>query len=108
MYRETVSRGVRERHFGPKELCEKTGIRSDRTVRTALDGLIEKLSVEIVSNFNGSPLGPRYRVYEPKEILGRRKTAGIDIDPQSKRMRFNHRRGKLYAELLRLLRKHPL
>ncbi|MFL6254955.1 MAG: hypothetical protein ACJ74T_08020 [Pyrinomonadaceae bacterium] len=86
MYRETVSRGVRERHFGPKELCEKTGIRSDRTIRTALDGLIAKLSVEIVSHFNGSPLGPRYRVFEPKEIAGRRNSAGIEIDPQSKRM----------------------
>ena len=86
MYRETVSRGVRERHFGPKELCEKTGIRSDRTIRTALDGLIAKLSVEIISHFNGSPLGPRYRVFEPKEIVGRRKSAGIEIDPQSKRI----------------------
>ena len=86
MYRETVSRGIRERHFGPKELCEKTGIRSDRTVRTALDGLIEKLSVEIVSHSNGSPLGPRYRVFEPREIIGRRKTAGIEIDSQSKKM----------------------
>jgi hypothetical protein len=86
MYRETVSRGVRERHFGPKELCEKTGIRSDRTIRTALDGLIDKLSVEIVSHSNGSPLGPRYCVFEPKEIVGRRKAAGIEIDPQSKRI----------------------
>jgi hypothetical protein len=86
MYRETVSRGIRERHFGPKELCEKTGIRSDRTIRTALGGLITKLSVEIVSHFNGSPLGPRYRVYEPKEIVSRRKAAGIEIDPQSKKI----------------------
>jgi hypothetical protein len=86
MYRETVSRGVRERHFGPKELCEKTGIRSDRTIRTALDGLIAKQSIEIVSHSNGSPLGPRYRVFEPKEIIGRRKGAGIEIDAQSKRM----------------------
>lgn len=86
MYRETVSRGVRERHFGPKELCERTGIRSDRTIRTALDGLISKRSVEIVSHFNGSPLGPRYRVFEPKEIVSRRKAARIEIDPQSKKI----------------------
>ena len=84
MYRETVSKGQRERHFGFKELCAKTGIRSDRTIRRALDGLQEKLSVEIVSYFHGNPLGPRYRVYEPKEIIKRRKTAGIEIDPQSK------------------------
>ncbi|HEX8149991.1 MAG TPA: hypothetical protein VF591_22605 [Pyrinomonadaceae bacterium] len=86
MYRETLSKGQRERHFGFKELCVKTGIRSDRTIRLALDGLQEKLSVEIVSYFHGSPLGPRYRVYDPKEILRRRKTAGIEIDPQSKRI----------------------
>lgn len=86
MYRETVSRGAKERHFGPKELCEKTGIRSDRTIRTALDGLIAKLSVEIISHFNGSPLGPRYRVFEPREIAGRRKSIGIEIDPQSKKI----------------------
>ena len=86
MYRETVSRGVRERHFGPKELCERTGIRSDRTIRTALDGLIAKLSIEIVSQFNGSPLGPRYRVFDPREITGRRKAAEIEIDPQSKKI----------------------
>lgn len=86
MYRETLSKGQRERHFGFKELCVKTGIRSDRTIRLALDGLQEKLSVEIVSYFHGSPLGPRYRVYDPKEILKRRKTAGIEIDPQSKRI----------------------
>src|SRR5215212_5203535 len=86
MYRETLSKGQRDRHFGFKELCVKTGIRSDRTIRRALDGLQEKLSVEIVSYVHGNPLGPRYRVYDPKEILRRRKTAGIEIDPQSKRI----------------------
>jgi hypothetical protein len=84
MYRETLSKGQRERHFGFKELCVKTGIRSDRTIRRALDGLQEKLSVEIISYVHGNPLGPRYRVYDPKEILKRRKSAGIEIDPQSK------------------------
>ena len=86
MYRETLSKGQKERHFGFKELCVKTGIRSDRTMRLALDGLQEKLSVEIVSYFHGSPLGPRYRVYDPKEILKRRRAAGIEIDTQSKRI----------------------
>jgi hypothetical protein len=86
MYRETVSKGQKERHFGFKELCAKTGIRSDRTIRRALDGLQEKLSVEIVSYLHGNPLGPRYRVYDPKEILKRRKVAGLEIDPQSKKI----------------------
>jgi hypothetical protein len=86
MYRETVSRGIRERHFGPSELCRKTGIRSDRTIRTAIHGLIQKLSIQIISNINGNPLGPRYRVFDPKEITKRRRTAGIEIDPQSKKI----------------------
>ncbi len=86
MYRETLSKGQKERHFGFKELCDKTGIRSDRTIRLAIDGLQEKLSVEIVAYVHGHPLGPRYRVYDPKEILKKRKTAGIEIDTQSKRI----------------------
>lgn len=86
MYRETISKGGRERHFGFKELSQKTGIRSDATIRRALDGLLAKLSVEIVAYQHGNPLGPRYRVYEPKEIVRRRREAGIEIDPQSKRI----------------------
>jgi hypothetical protein len=86
MYRETISKGVNERHFGFKELSHKTGIRSDRTVRVALQGLQVKLSVEIISYQHGNPIGPRYRVYDPKEIIRRRKAAGIEIDPQSKKI----------------------
>jgi hypothetical protein len=86
MYRETVSRGIRERHFGPSELCRKTGIRSDRTIRTAIHGLIQKHSIQIVANVNGNPLGPRYKVFDPKEITKRRRAAGIEIDPQSKKI----------------------
>lgn len=84
MYRETVSKGGAERHFGPAELMKKTGIRSRNTVHKALYGLIEKLSVEIVSEAHGNPLGPRYRIHSPKEIDRRRKAAGVKIDPQTK------------------------
>jgi hypothetical protein len=86
MYRETISKGVRERHYGPKELCVKTGIRSDRTVRMAVRGLIQKLSVEVISHGAYFPQGPRYRVYEPKEVLRRRRAAGMEIDPQTKKI----------------------
>jgi hypothetical protein len=86
MYRETVSKAISERHFGFKELSQKTGIRSDKTIRVAIDGLIEKLSIEIVTYQHGSPLGPRYRVYDPKEIVRRRKTVGMEIDAQSKKI----------------------
>lgn len=86
MYRETISKGIRERHFGPAELLKATPIRSHVTVRKAIDGLIEKHSIEIISFDYGSRFGPRYRVYEPREINRRRAAAGILIDPGSKRI----------------------
>jgi len=86
MYRETISKGIRERHYGPSELCKKTGIRSDKTVRMAVRGLCRKLSVEVVSHGAYFPQGPRYRIYEPKDIVRRRRLAGIEIDPQTKQI----------------------
>jgi len=86
MYRETVSKGRPEGHFGPALLMKLSGIRSRNTVHKALYGLIEKLSVEKVAESQGNPFGPRYRVYGPQEILRRRKAAGMAIDPQTKRI----------------------
>ena len=84
MYRETVSKGRPEGHFGPALLMKLSGIRSRNTVHKALYGLIEKLSVEKVAESAGNPFGPRYRVYGPQDILRRRKAAGMVIDPQTK------------------------
>ena len=86
MYRETISKGRLEGHFGPALLMKLSGIRSRNTVHKALYGLIEKLSVEKVAESHGNPFGPRYRVYGPQEILRRRKDAGMVIDPQTKRI----------------------
>lgn len=86
MYRETVSKGRHEGHFGPALLMKLSGIRSRNTVHKALYGLIEKLSVEKVTESLGNPFGPRYRLYGPQEILRRRKAAGMIIDPQTKRI----------------------
>ncbi len=86
MYRETVSKGRQEGHFGPALLMKLSGIRSRNTVHKALYGLIEKLSVEKVAEASGHPLGPRYRVYGPQEILRRRKVAGMVIDIDTKKI----------------------
>jgi hypothetical protein len=86
MYRETVSKGRHEGHFGPALLMKLSGIRSRNTVHKALYGLIEKLSVEKVTESLGNPFGPRYRVYGPQEILRRRKATGMIIDLQTKRI----------------------
>jgi hypothetical protein len=86
MYRETISKGFTERHFGPAELMKKTGIRSRNTVHKALYGLCQKLSIEVLTKDKGYALGPRYRVFKPQEIERRRKAVGIKIDTQSKRI----------------------
>jgi hypothetical protein len=86
MYRETISKGASERHFGPAELMKKTGIRSRNTVHKALYGLIEKLSIEVIAETRGNPLGPRYRVFKPQTIEQRRRAAGLKIDTQTKRI----------------------
>jgi hypothetical protein len=86
MYRETISKGAYERHFGPAELMKKTGIRSRNTVHKALYGRIEKLSIEVVSEARGNPLGSRYRIHKPQTIEQRRKVEGVVIDTQSKKI----------------------
>ncbi len=87
MYRRTISAGQRERHFGMKDLLEQTGIKAQQTIRTAIDGLIAKKSIEITEYKNGNPFGPRYRVYEPREITKRREASGITIDAVTKKIR---------------------
>jgi hypothetical protein len=86
MYRETISKGISERHFGPAELMKKSGIRSRNTVHKALYGLQEKFSIEVIAETRGNPIGPRYRVYRPQDIERRRKDEGIKIDTQSKKI----------------------
>jgi len=86
MYRETISKGTNTQYFGTKRLMTLTGIRGDHTVRRAIDGLIAKKSIEIIDPNYGNHIGPRYRIYSPKEIFERRKEAGIEIDPQTKKI----------------------
>jgi hypothetical protein len=86
MYRETISKGVNERHFSVRELLKKTGILAENTVRRALRGLINKQSIYQVAFDMGDNYGPLYRVYGPKEIEERRNRAGIVIELKSKRI----------------------
>ena len=86
MYRETISRGTNRQYFGTKRLMTLTGIRGDHTVRRAIDGLIQKMSIEIIDANYGNPIGPKYRIFLPKEIIERRKRSGIEIDTQTKKI----------------------
>lgn len=86
MYRGTLGRGTPERRFTVPELMKATGIRSDKTVRTALHGLAEKLSVTVVDRNRSSNHGPLYRVNHPRDVLATRRKVGLRIDDQTKRI----------------------
>lgn len=86
MYSETRSEGVEEWYFTFSVLTSKVGLRNARTLQTAIKGLIDKASIDWVTGERGSHFGKQYRVYEPKEVLQRRKEKGIKINPQTKRI----------------------
>jgi hypothetical protein len=44
------------------------------------------MSVEIIDTNYGNPIGPKYRIFPPKEIIERRKRLGIEIDVQTKKI----------------------
>src|SRR6185369_14783149 len=75
------TQGKTDRHFGPAELMRLTGIRSDKTIRKAIDGLIAKMSIEILSYRQGAQEGPLYRIYTPIQIFEKRSRSGIEIEP---------------------------
>ena len=86
MYRQTISRGLRERHFSNLDLMKATGLRSDNTVRTALRGLRAKLSIELIGHERFFRYGQNYRVYSPKEIFEARQRVKMVIEPKTKRI----------------------
>jgi len=86
MYLETISRRRYEGYFSWTFLAEKTGFHNERTIRVAIDGLIEKKSIDVVGEKKAGRLGTRYHIYPPREILVRRRKAGIVVDPRSKKI----------------------
>ncbi len=67
--------------FGIRYLMRLTGLSSYSSIRRGCLGLVNKLSVEAVSN--GDPnLKSLYRVYSPDEVFTRRRAAIIDPYPK--------------------------
>jgi hypothetical protein len=85
LYEAIQLTGVPQRQFTHREMSDKTGLRSTRTIKDALRGLIEKRSIEVVNIDLGNTAGSEYRIYSPTEIQLRRRNAGISIDPRTKR-----------------------
>lgn len=85
LYRESKNMELGEVRVRISELMGKTGL-SDKTVRTALHSLENKLSIAILER-SKSPYGRLYKIYDPKYILERRKSSGLRIDPVTKQIR---------------------
>jgi predicted SnoaL-like aldol condensation-catalyzing enzyme len=83
LYKMTVKKGNDSCYINFRELARRTG-KSLNTMRTAIKGLINKLSIEPIDGSPGSHHGFCYRVYKPSEIMARRSKAGIEIDEGSK------------------------
>lgn len=63
-----------------RRLMSLTGITSLSTIRRALEGLLSKLSIERELKTNGSgtrEAGTAYRVYQPEEVIARRREQGF-------------------------------
>lgn len=68
--------------FTTRPLMLLTGISSYSTLRRALAGLVDKLSIERVAGGKGSPrAGKLYLVFAPEEVLARRRAAGLPVYP---------------------------
>jgi len=86
IYRETVSKQKAPQHFGSLRLRKLTGIGSNKTIRKAIKGLLDKYSIILVDPCPNHPLGPIYQALHPKDIFNARKKAGIEIHPQTKKI----------------------
>ena len=86
MFAETVPYGRTEWYFRFSELCKKLRVKDKRTISSAIAGLVEKKSVEILVDKRGDHLGRCYRVYSPEEIVALRQASGIILHPQTKKI----------------------
>lgn len=86
MYSESRLEGSKDWYFTFGQLSEKTKLQNPRTLQGAIRGLIAKGSIEWIEGEPGSHFGKCYRIYEPKEVLERRRKLDIRIHPQSKKI----------------------
>ncbi len=85
MVMEANRQECQELYFNFQDLSARTGFKNRRTIISAIQGLISKQSIDIVTERLGDHFGRCYRIYSPDEVLARRQEAGIKIHPQTKR-----------------------
>lgn len=84
MFAEISSVGTRVASFTTRRLMSLTGLNAYSSVRRALNGLVNKLSIERqkVAGDNGNNPPTVYLVFSPEEILARRRAVGLPAYPK--------------------------
>lgn len=82
MLAEIAAVGTRVASFTTRRLMTLTGIAGYSTVRRAVNGLVNKLSIERQRVAGGDQTLVVYLVFTPEEILSRRQSAGLSIYPK--------------------------
>jgi DNA-binding CsgD family transcriptional regulator len=84
MRAETSASEVAVGSFSVQRLTRLTGLKSYTTIRRARANLVDKLSIErkkIVGDGSAQPRDAVYHIFNPEEILARRRTAGLRLFP---------------------------
>jgi hypothetical protein len=79
LYRLSIVRGYPTCRASLSHMEDALGL-AKNTIIKAIRGLTEKLSIDVLQRRPGSRIGSQYHVYPVKEILCRRKDAGMEID----------------------------
>lgn len=86
MYCESRKHNCKDRYFSGIEIARLIGLKHRRNIMDILQRLEMKKCISVITSKPGEVLGKEYRVYEPEEILERRKKSKMRIHPQTKKI----------------------
>jgi len=86
MYCESRKHNSKDRYFSGIELARLLGLKHRRNIMNVLQKLEMKKCISTITSSPGQVLGKEYRIYEPEEIIERRKKSKMRIHPQTKKI----------------------
>ncbi len=86
MYCESRKHNTKDRYFSAIEIARLLGLKHRRNIVDILQRLEMKKSISTITSTPGQILGKEYRIYEPEEILERRKKTRLKIHNQTKQI----------------------
>jgi hypothetical protein len=86
MYVETRKNGARDWYFTTQQIGSLTGLKQRQNIMDTVKRLAAKKSIDVLTSRKGEQFGVEYRIYDPTDIIGRRRKARLKIHPQTKRI----------------------